>query len=234
MRIAYAKDVQELPDNFDKIENIDIEQILKDAEQKGSEKMVCKSMYHFLIIDDCVITDLPKSRPITCFQDYINWLLNMPKDSAFSINPAVERDKILLSQIRQVVFKDAFVPLFEEKKSTIRLHVDKFLNSLIEGNDLTMKDLHEKHIVSATLTVSFDKPRKMEVDDYEKYLSAILKTSDKPDNVVFKIKGNKLLNGNELLFSRSKQLENEPILKDADYIGAMKQVKQEYEAVLKK
>lgn len=234
MRIANAKDVPELPLNFEKEENINIEEILKEAAKNTSDKKVCKSMYHFLITDDYIVTDLPKTRPITCFQDYINWLLLLPKDMCFSINPVIEPGKILMSQLKQVVFKDAFLPMLSEKKSGIKARVDKFMNLLIEGDDLTMKELHEKDIVSATLTVSFGRPRKMEVADYEKTMSAILKTIDRPDNVVFLMNNKKELSGSELLYSRTKVLENELVLKDKDYIDAMRNVRKEYDEATKK
>lgn len=234
MRIANAKDVPELPLNYEKEENINIEEILKEAEKKSTDKKVCKSMYHFLITEDYVVTDLPKTRPITCFQDYINWLLLSAENKCFTITPVIEPGKILMSQLKKVIFKDAFLPMPSEKKSGIKARVDKFMDLFIEGDDLTMKELHEKDIVSASLVVNFDKPRKMEVADYEKTMSAILKTIDKPDNVVFRMNNKKDLSGSELLFSRPKQLENEPFLKDKDYIEAMKSVKNEYYEANKK
>lgn len=234
MRIANAKDVPELPLNYEKEENINIEEILKEAEKNSTDKKVCKSMYHFLITEDYVVTDLPKTRPITCFQDYINWLLLSAENKCFTITPVIEPGKILMSQLKKVIFKDAFLPMPSEKKSGIKARVDKFMDLFIEGDDLTMKELHEKDIVSASLVVNFDKPRKMEVADYEKTMSAILKTIDKPDNVVFRMNNKKDLSGSELLFSRPKQLENEPFLKDKDYIEAMKSVKNEYYEANKK
>lgn len=234
MRIANAKDVPELPLNFEKEENINIEEILKEAAKNTSDKKVCKSMYHFLITEDYVVTDLPNNRPITCLQDYINWLLLQPKDLCFTMYPVIEPGKILMSQLKQVIFKDAFLPMPSEKKSGIKARVDKFMDLLIEGNDLTMRELHEKNIISATLTVSFDKPKKMEAADYEKTMSAILKTIDRPDNVVFQMNNKKELSGSKLLYSRSKILENEPVLKDKDYIDAMWSVRNEYYELTKK
>lgn len=233
LRIANAKDVPELPTDFEKGENINIEEILKEAEASTSEKKVCKSLYHFLITDDFVVTDLPKTRPITCLQDYINWLLMLNKDMSFTITPVIETGKILMSQLKQVIFKDAFLPMPDEKKSGIRSRIDKFMDMLIEGDDLTMKKLHEKDIVSATLTVKFDRPRKMEVSDYDRIMSAILKTIDKPENVVFLMNDKKQLMGSEMLYSRSETLENEPIIKDVDYIQSMMKVRNEYDEATK-
>ena len=233
LRIANAKDVPELPTDFEKGENINIEEILKKAEENASEKKVCKSLYHFLITDDYIVTDLPKTRPITCFQDYINWLLMLDKDMSFSITPVIEPGKILMSQLKQVIFKDAFLPMPDEKKSGIRSRIDKFMDMLIEGDDLTMKKLHEKDIVSATLSVNFERPRKMEVNEYERMMSAILKTIDKPDNVVFQMNDKKQLMGSKMLFSRSETLENEPVIKDMDYIHAMMKIRNEYDETTK-
>lgn len=234
MRIAYAKDVPELPADFAKGENIDINKILKEAEDKPADKMVCKSMYHFFIYKDFVVTDLPNSRPITSFQDYINWLLLLDGDMCFSINPAIETGKIQLVRLKSVVIKDAFEPMPAEKKSSIRKVVDKMMDSLIEGDDTTMKDLHAKKIVSASMSVDFDKPKKMTVEDYEKTMSAILKTIDKPENVVFVMNSKKQIQGAELLYSRVETMENEPLLIDTDYIHAMKNVISSYVAETKK
>lgn len=234
MRIAYAKDVPELPADFAKAESIDINKILKEAEAKSADKMVCKSMYHFFVYKDFVVTDLPNSRPIACFQDYINWLLLLEDDLCFSINPAIETGKIQLSRLKSVVFKDAFEPMPTEKKSTIRKVVDKILDGLIEGDDLTMKELHAKKIVSASMTVDFGKPKKMTVEDYEKTMSAILKTIEKPENVVFVMNSKKQIQGTELLYSRMETLENDPSLIDKDYIHAMKNVISSYVAETKK
>ena len=234
MRIACAKDVPELPDDFSKLENIDVNKIIEDANKKESSKMVCKSMYHVLISGDYVVTDLPKSRPISCFQDYVNWLLILPDTMQFSINPVIDTGKIQLKRLKSVVFKDAFEPMPQEKKSGVKRAVDSFLNAIIEGDDISMKKLHEKRIVSARLTVDFDKPRKMTVDDYEKTMSAILKTANKPENVNFVMNDKKELTGNDLLYSRTIKLENEPVLKDNDYIHAMKGIINDYEAESKK
>lgn len=230
MRIANAKDVPELPKDFAKGESIDIDKILEEAQTKPSDKMVCKSMYHFFVYKDYVVTDLSISRPITCFQDYINWLLMLENDLRFSMNPAIETGKIQLNRLKSVVFKDAFVPMPTEKTSGIKKIVDKVIDSMIEGEDFSMKDLHKKKIVSASMIVDFEKPRKMTVADYEKNMSAILKTIDKPENVVFVMNSKKQLYGSDLLYSRVETMENDPFLKDIDYIYAMKKVIDSYVA----
>lgn len=224
MRIAQAKDVHELPDDFTKGESVDVNKILRDVETKESEKMVCNSIYHFFIYKDFVVSDLPNSRPITCFQEYVNWLLLLEKSLCFSINPVIESGNIQLSRLKSVVIKDAFEPMPKEKKSGIRKVFDDVFSSLADADDLDIKELHDKKIVSASMTVNFDKPRRMTDADYEKSMRAILKITNKPQNIVFLMNNKQQLQGTQMLYSRIKTLENASLLSDMDYIHAMKSV----------
>lgn len=231
MRVALAKDVPELPTDLDlnNLENIDVNAILKEAEKDGSGKKVCKSIYRFFIYEDYVVVDMPKSMQINRLENYLNWFLMLPDSMKFSINPVVETGIIKLDRLSSVVFMDAFCPLpTENNKSGIRRIIDKCMNYLIEGDDVSMKSLHDANIVSAKLTLEFNKDRKMTTEEYAKKMSAILKTSVKPDNVRFVLNDKSAVSGNKVLYGKTVTIESYPSLTDKDYINAMKDVINEY------
>ena len=102
------------------------------------------------------------------------------------------------------------------------------MNYLIEGDDVSMKSLHDANIVSAKLTLEFNKDRKMTTEEYAKKMSAILKTSVKPDNVRFVLNDKSAVSGNKVLYGKTVTIESYPSLTDKDYIHAMKDVINEY------
>ena len=66
MRLKPAKEFKKLPDNFEQLAELNESELLELEEVEG--KMICSSLYHFLIMDKYLITDLPQIQTISGFQ----------------------------------------------------------------------------------------------------------------------------------------------------------------------
>lgn len=229
IRIASAKDVPELPTNFANLESIDVNDLLKEAEKKDDGKKVCKSYYRFFLKGDYLVTDMSRNVDIIRFEDYVNWILlrsEMTDDQKYHFNPAIDKGRVEVSRLKAIVVTDAFSPLPVGKKNPVKKWSDSILNFFVESGDLNMKQLHKENIISAKLTLNFDRPKDMTVADYVDATSAILKTAGKPENIQFLFNGGVPLSGNKLLFQKPIEMEGTT---DKDYIHAMKGVIDNYE-----
>lgn len=65
----------------------------------------------------------------------------------------------------------------------------------------------ERNLLSAKLVVSFSKPKKMTEEEYEKELSAYMKPISDTENVVFNTKNGGKISGNELLHTKSCEID---------------------------
>lgn len=229
IRIASAKDVPELPADFANQESIDVKALLEAAEKNGDGKKVCKSYYRFFIMGNYLVTDMPRNIDIARFEVYTNWILlrsEMSSENQYHFNPAIDPGKVELSRLKSIVVTDAFKPLPEEKTSRIKRWSNSLMNMFVESDDLNLKKLHKENIISAKLTLNFDRPKDMTIEDYANATSAILKTSGKPENIHFVFNGGTSLSGSNLLYLKSIELED---MTDIAYIHSMKGVIDSYE-----
>ena len=79
------------------------------------------------------------------------------------------------------------------------------------------------NIVSANMVISFEKPRKMKQQDYNKQLGAILAPIQNLENVYFTLQSGMKIQGSDLVYTHKETLEAE-IITPLTYIKSMRAV----------
>ena len=77
-------------------------------------KMICSSLYHFLIMGKYLITDLPQIQTISGFQKYINKFLC---NRTYGFTPYLIQSDLKLNDIKSVTFKDSLMELPKSPES---------------------------------------------------------------------------------------------------------------------
>lgn len=217
MRFTQAKNVPAIPDGFENMESFDEAQLQVPKELKG--KMLCRYVYHILVTDKYVITDLRKDYTIGRLEKYLNFLL---LGTHYELIPVVMSSVIKMKDIKSIVFKN---PTVDRKD----LSVD--LNLLDKAKDLIMQlfphvdnidEIMSRNIVTAKMTLNLSKPDDMEDEDYENQLGAVLRPVAEPDLVSLGVVKGKEIKGSDILYSQEKELPDSP--KDEDYVKAMKAI----------
>jgi len=220
MRLKPAKEIKALPDNYRELSTLEENALREVQEIKG--KIVCSSLYHFLIKGNLLITDLKSNITIDSFQRYINRLL---MNASYVFTPRIVAGNLKLKDINHVVFVDDFsggnatLPLKNMARKAI-----KAISPEVRG----LNGLMNSKIASAKMRIDFQRPKRMKESDYAQKLGAILAPIQNLEKVHFYLKNGKKLQGSQLLDMHKMTLEDD-IITPMTYIKSMKDVIQSIE-----
>lgn len=218
MRLKPAKEIKALPDNFEQLTELEESKLQEIKEITG--KTVCSNLYHFLIKGKYLITDLSQIQTISSLQKYIAKLLT--KENYAFVPHLVDKD-LHLKDVKTVTFKDSLSSLNKEEDEERGFSLKKTVTSAIKfisPNVNRLNKLMGEHIVSARMTIDFERPRSMSVKDYEKKLGAILAPVEDLDSVYFTLKGGMKLMGADLVYTHKETIEDE-VINPLTYIKSM-------------
>ena len=229
MRFTLAKNVPAIPNDFLNLPEVKETELEVPEELKG--KLLCRYVYHILVTDDYIVTDLNKEYSITRLEKYINYLL---LSTTYDFVPCVRSNVIKLSDIKNIVFKN---PAIHREKENLQIDIDlkdkiiEFIKQLFPTMD-TLDEVMNDNIISAKMMLSFNRPEDMLEEDYENKLAYVLKPVSDPDLVSIGMVKGREIKGSHILFTEIKDFETEQISNE-DYIKAMKEVLVSYEKTLK-
>ena len=219
MRLKPAKEIKALPDDYIKLLELSEAQLQEIQEIAG--KTVCSGIFHFLIRDTFLITDLPQILTISGFEKYINRFLG---DAQYSFRPYLQHKDLRLNDISKVVFKETFAPMPQNDSNPVTIQKPvKKLFRYISPEVTGLNKILEANIVSANMVINFEKPRKMTQQDYNKQLSAILAPVQNLENVYFTLHSGMKILGSDLVYTHKETLEDE-IITPLTYIKSMRSV----------
>lgn len=227
MRFTLAKNVPAIPNDFLNLPEVKETELEVPKELKG--KLLCRYVYHILVTDDYIVTDLSKEYSITRLEKYINYLL---LGTTYDFVPCIMSNVIKLSDIKNIVFKNPAIP-----RENIKIDLDlkdkiiEFVKQLFPTMD-TLDEVMNDNIISAKMMLSFNRPEDMLEEDYDNKLAYVLKPVSDPDLVSIGMVKGREIKGSHILFTEIKDFENEQISNE-DYIKAMKEVLGSYEKTLK-
>ena len=219
MRLKPAKEIKALPDDYMKLLELSEEQLKEIQEVAG--KTICSGIFHFLIMGDFLITDLPQIQNISVFEKYINRFLG---DAEYYFRPYLHRKDLRLNDISKVVFKESFAPMPQNDNNPVSIQqpvrkLFRYISPEVKG----LNKILASNIVSANMVISFEKPRKMKQQDYNKQLGAILAPIQNLENVYFTLQSGMKIQGSDLVYTHKETLEAE-IITPLTYIKSMRAV----------
>ncbi len=219
MRLKPAKGIKALPDDYMKLPELSEEQLKEIQEVAG--KTICSGIFHFLIMGDFLITDLPQIQNISVFEKYINRFLG---DAEYYFRPYLHRKDLRLNDISKVVFKESFTPMPQNDNNPVSIQqpvrkLFRYISPEVKG----LNKILASNIVSANMVISFEKPRKMKQQDYNKQLGAILAPIQNLENVYFTLQSGMKIQGSDLVYTHKETLEAE-IITPLTYIKSMRAV----------
>lgn len=219
MRLKPAKEIKALPDDYMKLPELSEEQLKEIQEVAG--KTVCSGIFHFLIRGTFLITDLPQIQTIFGFEKYINRFLG---EAQYSFRPYLHRKDLRLNDISKVVFKEPFAPMPQNDNNPVSIQqpvkkLFRYISPEVKG----LNKILASNIVSANMVISFEKPRKMKQQDYNKQLGAILAPIQNLENVYFTLHSGMKIQGSDLVYTHKETLEDE-IITPLTYIKSMRNV----------
>ena len=219
MRLKPAKEIKALPDDYMKLLELSEEQLKEIQEVAG--KTICSGIFHFLIMGDFLITDLPQIQNISVFEKYINRFLG---DAEYYFRPYLHRKDLRLNDISKVVFKESFAPMPQNDNNPVSIQqpvrkLFRYISPEVKG----LNKILASNIVSANMVISFEKPRKMKQQDYNKQLGAILSPIQNLENVYFTLRSGMKIQGSDLVYTHKETLEAE-IITPLTYIKSMRAV----------
>lgn len=219
MRLKPAKEIKALPDDYMKLPELSEEQLKEIQEVAG--KTICSGIFHFLIMGDFLITDLPQIQNISVFEKYINRFLG---DAEYYFRPYLHRKDLRLNDISKVVFKESFAPMPQNDNNPVSIQqpvrkLFRYISPEVKG----LNKILASNIVSANMVISFEKPRKMKQQDYNKQLGAILAPIQNLENVYFTLRSGMKIQGSDLVYTHKETLEAE-IITPLTYIKSMRAV----------
>lgn len=217
MRFTQAKKVPAIPDGFESMESFNEAQLQVPDALKG--KMLCRYVYHILVTDEYVITDLRKDYTVSRLEKYLNYLL---MGTHYALIPSVMSDVIKMKDIKTIVFKNPMIKR-DDLKVDLSL-LDKARDLLVQlfPHATNIDDIMASNIVSAKMTLTLSKPKDMIEEDYESQMGAVLKTVADPEQVSLGMVQGREINGSDILLSKEMELPDLP--SDENYIKAMKAV----------
>lgn len=219
MRLKPAKEIKALPDDYMKLPELSEEQLKEIQEVAG--KTICSGIFHFLIMGDFLITDLPQIQNISVFEKYINRFLG---DAEYYFRPYLHRKDLRLNDISKVVFKESFAPMPQNDNNPVSIQqpvrkLFRYISPEVKG----LNKILASNIVSANMVISFEKPRKMKQQDYNKQLGAILAPIQNLEHVYFTLRSGMKIQGSDLVYTHKETLEAE-IITPLTYIKSMRAV----------
>ena len=200
MRLKPAKEIKALPDDYMKLPELSEEQLKEIQEVAG--KTICSGIFHFLIMGDFLITDLPQIQNISVFEKYINRFLG---DAEYYFRPYLHRKDLRLNDISKVVFKESFAPMPQNDNNPVSIQqpvrkLFRYISPEVKG----LNKILASNIVSANMVISFEKPRKMKQQDYNKQLGAILAPIQNLENVYFTLRSGMKIQGSDLVYTHKR------------------------------
>ena len=219
MRLKPAKEIKALPDDYMKLPELSEEQLREIQEVTG--KTVCSGIFHFLIMGTFLITDLPQIQTISGFEKYINRFLG---EAEYYFRPYLHRKDLRLNDISKVVFRESFAPMPQNENNPVSIQqpvrkLFRYISPEVKG----LNKILASSIVSANMVISFEKPRKMKQQDYNKQLGAILAPIQDLENVYFTLHSGMKIQGSDLVYTHKETLEAE-IITPLTYIKSMRAV----------
>jgi len=222
MQLKPAREISALPDDYLQKPSLNENELREIVEIAG--KTICSRIYHFLIKDKYLITDLKDTSTISVFSNYISKLLPEKK---YGFEPAISDKNLKLSNIVHVVFSDNFDN--QSGEMTIKNPVMKLIKKMspqVRG----LNKIMENKLVRAKMTIDFSRPKNVTKDDYARQLGALLAPVQDLSFVQFTMNNGQQIYGHELAFSKRITLEAD-IISDITYIEAMKGVVSELSVV---
>lgn len=222
MQLKPAGEISALPDDYLQKPSLNENELREIVEIAG--KTICSRIYHFLIKDKYLITDLKDTSTISVFSNYISKLLPEKK---YGFVPAISDKNLKLSNIVHVVFTDNFDN--QSGEMTIKNPVMKLIKKMspqVRG----LNKIMENKLVRAKMTIDFSRPKNVTKDDYARQLGALLAPVQDLSFVQFTMNNGQQIYGHELAFSKRITLEAD-IISDITYIEAMKGVVSELSVV---
>ena len=222
MQLKPAREISALPDDYLQKPSLNENELREIVEIAG--KTICSRIYHFLIKNKYLITDLKDTSTISVFSNYISKLLPEKK---YGFVPAISDKNLKLSNIVHVVFSDNFDN--QSGEMTIKNPVMKLIKKMspqVRG----LNKIMENKLVRAKMTIDFSRPKNVTKDDYARQLGALLAPVQDLSFVQFTMNNGQQIYGHELAFSKRITLEAD-IISDITYIEAMKGVVSELSVV---
>ena len=147
MQLKPAREISALPDDYLQKPSLNENELREIVEIAG--KTICSRIYHFLIKDKYLITDLKDTSTISVFSNYISKLLPEKK---YGFVPAISDKNLKLSNIVHVVFTDNFDN--QSGEMTIKNPVMKLIKKMspqVRG----LNKIMENKLVRAKMTIDF-------------------------------------------------------------------------------
>lgn len=206
MRISTKKAVKAVPVDFTNLDNLKFSD-LQEIDDDNHEKY-CTSHYYFMLKGNYLVTNLPKTMTIIRFQDFINALLDQEEN--YSYVPMLNTGEIAMNEVAKIVVKDSSSKQDEGEtgKTAIKfLHAARnYILKKVAPQMPSLKTLDKKNIFSAELTIKASRPRRMELEDYNQQLSAILQPIADASNVhIYTKKG--IISGDKLNLTQNVELD---------------------------
>lgn len=215
MQLKPAREISALPDDYLQKPSLNENELMEIVEIEG--KTICSRIYHFMVKDKYLITDLKDTSTISVFGNYISKLL---PEKRYGFVPAISDKNLKLSNIVHVVFSDNFDN--QAGEMTIKNPVMKLIKKMspqVRG----LNKIMENKLVRAKMTIDFARPKNVTKDDYARQLGALLAPVQDLSFVQFTMNNGQQIYGHELAFSKRITLEAD-IINDVTYIEAMKGV----------
>lgn len=212
MQITQDGSHEAFSENLLEQNKIKLEDITKNIEEKNS--ISCLNSYYFLLHNEYIITNIPTNRTIKDLQIYLNWFT---KDSFIELLPVLNTEKIKLSDIKSISIQDNSIKQYHQpsllpndhKSQTISLSESLWskLTSLIQDME-SLQKIDLSQIISAHLSIEFNKPKTMSETDYQNTLSAILKPIADIEDCTFKYKHDRIAkSGHDIIKIQKIQIQ---------------------------
>lgn len=208
MRISSKKSVKAVPVDFTNLLNLRFSD-LHEVEDETHERY-CTSHYYFMIKGNYLVTDLPKVMTIVRLQDFINKLLN--QEEKYSYVPMLDTEEIAMNEVAKIVVRDSSSAQQEGEtgKKSIKLirSARNYILKKLAPQMPSLQSLDKKNIFSADLTIKASRPKRMELDEYNRQLSTLLQPISDASNVhVYTKKG--VITGERLSLTKEVEIEED-------------------------
>lgn len=208
MRISSKKSVKAVPFDFTNLSNLrfsDLHEVEDDTHER-----YCTSHYYFMLKGNFLVIDLPKTMTIGRFQDFINKLLN--QEEKYSYVPMLDTGEIAMNEVAKIVVRDSPSPQQEGEtgKTAIKLmhRARNYILKKLVPQMPSLQSLDRRNIFSAELTIKATRPKRMELEEYNNQLSALLQPIADASNVhVYTKKG--VITGERLSLTKDVEINED-------------------------
>lgn len=222
MRVSAKESVKAVPVNFTNLENLRFSELHEVRDETHNK--YCTSHYYFMLKGNYLVSDLPRGMTITRFQDFINKLID--QEEQYSYVPILNTSNIAMNEVAKIVVHDKTVAQNEGETAKkvigkIRAARNYILKKLAPQMP-SLASLDRKNIFSADLTIKAKRPRRMELEEYNRQLSALLQPIADASNVhVYTKKG--VITGDQLALNEEIEInENDDVTFENALMNQMK------------